>query len=596
MSIEIARLLLETFRGRTNWLAYQPQGKHFQPLQLHSPLTPEKFAESHLAGTTSLGFYVLTSSSTCYVSCLDFDNHGDENPLALDQAKQAYNALLDEGFSPIFEISQSGKGSHIWLIFGGEQDAWLVRLFWKTFIEKYCPNTSIEIYPRQDQLTKKKFGNLVRYPLFGQSRFVNSHLSTVDPLERLKTLSRTTGDDLRAFLDKHGVDHSSPSQAVTTHPEASESVIDGYLPERVRTLIESNKNSILSLRWMGQTSGLVDGSYSGILMSLATELVKSYVPTHEIEESLTYWVHLRNYTKAIERPDILEHTIDKAYSMVLDRREKKALTGNTFASLTHQYADAVFHNEDILVPTGVRGIDDSIGGLGFGELGIVSGRPSQGKTAFALQWMDNAASFGFPTLLVSLEMSAGENSKRVLLRLSEGQVDWKTEQGNQYLHQKIDSHFKNRYPMYFLDGVYDIDRIEDAIDHYVKDYGVQFCVIDYQGLATWRETKDEYASQTEITKRLKRIARRNDIAVVSLVQMKRPMNENADREPNLSDLRSSGEIEQSADVVMFCRWPHYEDHTKPINDYVVWQKKCRNRGVKRPKVDLFFDPESQTIR
>jgi replicative DNA helicase len=597
LSLEIAEFLLNTFKGREDWIAFQPKGKHFSPYQLKNPITPQKFLESHLAQETCLGFYLLRPNNTVLCSALDFDNHNGSNPEAIQQGRDACLKLGQLGFNPLCEISQSGLGSHVWLIFKEEIPAWLVRLFWKTFIEKYVPNQNLEVYPKQDNLHDKKLGNLIRYPLFGKSKFIYYWTGTEDTLENFDIESvYATEDDLRRFLESEGVDTQSPSESVLEHPEACSDVLDMALPERVQILLNENPNTPLYSRWMCQTVGLVDGSYSGILMCLASEFVKNYIPTDEIREALTYWVHLRNYQKGIDRPDFIERTIDKAYEMVVDKREKKILTGNTISALVHQYVDAVYENEDVLIPTGIKGLDQSIGGMGFGELVVVSGRPSEGKTATAIQILDNASSFGFTGLLISLEMSAFENSKRFSARLVDQPVDWKTEQGNQYLHQKVETHFKNRSPIYFIDGTYDIARIEDAIDDYARNYGVQFVVVDYQGLATWDGSWDEYKAQTEITKRLKKAARRNDIVVLSLVQMKRVLNDNPDREPQLADLRSTGEIEQSADVIVFCRWPHFSDSSRPRNEYICWAKKCRNRGVKYPRIDLFFEPEIQTLR
>lgn len=603
MSLEVAEFLLENFKGRENYIAYKKPNSHFKPHKLDKPITPQKFLDSHLNGDTCLGFYLLTTRNTVYCSCLDWDNHDGENPEAIKQGVVACVELFKLGFEPLLEISQSGKGCHVWLLFDGEQPAWLVRKFWQTFLAHHGPGGSCEIYPRQDNLQDMKLGNLIRYPLFNQSKFLHAYDGNdLSPIEINQGIQdgriKATGDDLRRFLEEHEVSVESPSEDATeAFMGVSEGVVDGYLPERVRHLIESSPGSLLTCRWMAQTTGLYDGSYSGIMMSLAREFVRNYTPTDEIREALLYWCRLRGYEKPLERPDLIETTIDKAYDLIIDRKEKKVLTGNTFDTLAHDYADRVYQNEDFRIPTGIKALDASIGGFGFSELSVISARPSQGKTAFSLQCLDHASSIGFPCLLISLEMSARENSRRFLLRLSDGDTaEWKTEQGNQFLHEKIDTHFKNRMPIYFIEGAYEINRIEEVIDHYAQEYGVRMAVIDYQGLASCRDQIGEYAQQTEITKRLKKTAKRNDLALLSLVQTKRVEGDNPDREPQLSDLRSSGEIEQSADLVMFLRWPWKDDTSRNKEDYIMWLKKGRNIDIKEPRIDLFFDSAKQTLR
>lgn len=597
--IDESKFILDVFTGREDWVAYQKPSKHFQPHKLTKPLTPEKFSESHLSQKTSLGFYLLSTDNTCKVSCADYDHHG-KNPQAIQQGIEVGRKLEESGFSPVYEISSSGEGIHVWLIFEEPIQGWLVRKFWNVFLETYFPKHSPDLYPAQNSLEGLKLGNLVRYPLWNKSRFIspNEPDASLSTEEVEKSLVRTTEDSVKAWLLSRDISVESPSDSVT-EPFTSdyEGVVDGFLPDRIRNLVENSPGSLLTCRWMAQTQGLYDGSYSGIMMSLIVEMVRAYLPTDEIREAVEYWCRLRGYEKPLERPHLIDSAIGKAYDLIVDRKEKKVLTGNTFDTLAHDYADVVYRNEDILVPTGIKGIDDSVGGFGFGELAVISGRPSQGKTAFSLQCLDHASLVGFPGLLISLEMSARENSRRFLLRLSQGNTaEWKTEQGNNFLHQKISDHFKNRMPIYFVEGTYEINRIEEVIDHYAQEYGVRFVVLDYQGLADARDQQGEYAKQTEITKRLKKTARRNDISLASLVQMKRVEGDNPDREPQLSDLRASGEIEQSADLVLFTRWPWKDDTSRPKHEYLGWLKKSRNREIKEPRVELFFDSQVQTFR
>src|SRR5690606_22579401 len=271
------------------------------------------------------------------------------------------------------------------------------------------------------------------------------------------------------------------------------------------------------------------------------------------------------------------------------RKETQSLTGHNFVSLAHQYADAVATEQETIIGTGIKGLDDSVQGIGLGELGIISARPNQAKTAMLMQWMDYAALCGFPTLLISLEMSSRENSRRVLLTVGEMQPEeWSTEQGNKALHERLQNHYRQRAPMYFIEGAEHIDRIEAVIDQYVNDYGVKMVGLDYAGLVQFDRRRSEYENQTEITKRLKKAARRHDIALVSLVQINRGYEKG--KALKLSDLKGSGEIEASADLIFLNRWPWKESQRGvQRSQYEVNIAKSRNRKIVEPDVTITFN-------
>ena len=93
--------------------------------------------------------------------------------------------------------------------------------------------------------------------------------------------------------------------------------------------------SLLARRWAGDTTGLSDPSNSGVIMSITTELVRAYIPTHEIRQAIRYWSNQHGYEKGM-RDDFQTRTLNRAYDMVVDRREAKSLTGDTFAGLAHR--------------------------------------------------------------------------------------------------------------------------------------------------------------------------------------------------------------------------------------------------------------------
>ena len=586
MSLSVAGSILEVFQGRAGWVAADMGEGAFNPFEWE--LDAQTFLEKHLNGDRCLGFYLLRDDDTVFVSALDVDNHNGENPNAAVDAHAICVALDELGLSYVVERSQSGSGWHIWLRFAEPIQASLARKLWETVYRQANATFRFEVYPRQDSLAEKKLGNLIRYPLWGQSRFQNMPLDSegIDPEEACARLLQgaSTLNEVRNVIGWD--DCEQTVEGIWVGDEIS---------VRVADIINRNPGSLLAKRWMSQTHGMGDKSRSAIAQAICVELVRNYVPTAEIEQALKYWCQQNAYEKG-DRDLWVRATVDRSYDMAVGRQEKQSLIGNTFAGLAHQYADDVAANAEVIIPSGIVGLDASIEGIGLGELGIISAAPGHGKTAVAMQWADAAALAGFPVLLISLEMSGRESSRRVLLRVSGmSSDDWRSEGANELIHNRINSYFKQRAPMYFVEGAESIKRIEDVIEQYVTDYGVKLVCLDYQGLAVTDDyNASEYQAQTTITKSLKKAARRHDIAILSLVQLNRGLGD--DELPSMRHLKGSGEIEASSDLIVFGRWLFKIDpQANHRNAYLVKVDKCRNRKVINPMIPVSFDDDSQTF-
>lgn len=508
--------------------------------------------------------------------------------------------LFADGFTPIVEISQSGTGCHVWLCFDEPVPAHHVYAFWKEFKRRNELPSGTEQYPRQASLRGLEYGNLIRYPLFNESKFAlfepcaenstNVVWHEQNPLAVLTDgrVTRTTHTELTRVLEWWGI-------AVDEPDEQSDVLTTDDITPRVRSLLIDNHAGLLGRRWAGDVTGLFDPSRSALIQSIATELVRAYVPTPDIESALRYWSERHDYEKG-QRQDFIHRTVLKAYDFAVDRRERKSLTGDTVPALAHQYVDAVFNHEYKLIPYGINAIDESIGGMANQELIVISGRPNHGKSALCLQILENAAANNDPTLMISLEMSPQSYSNRVLLRLGEENRDgnWYDASINQRLHRKIDEHYSSRAPMYFVDGFRSIDRIESVIEQYVRDRGVKLVAVDYQGLADAGE-RDEYRNQSEITKRLKNTGKQFDIPIITVVMMNRASEKEPNRLPRMSDLQGSGVIEATADIVLFGVWPHKNDPNLDKRHYTCVCAKNRNRATHKAVMSFQYDPTKQTF-
>ena len=265
------------------------------------------------------------------------------------------------------------------------------------------------------------------------------------------------------------------------------------------------------------------------------------------------------------------------------------------------------------ISTGYGELDKLLSGLQPSELIILAGRPSQGKTALALNMAENIAiRGGLPVAVFSLEMSKEALLQRLVASVA--QVD---------AHKFRSGHLSREDWRRMTEGLGTISSaplwIDDAGSISVleigakarrlkHDKGLSLLIVDYLQLITARgrfnSRQEEVAS---ISRGLKGLAKELQVPVLVLSQLTRAP-EREERGPQLSDLRESGAIEQDADVVMFIYRPDFfkKDATpeeREVTDIII--AKQRNgptdkvRFVFRSRVTRFEeaarDPFSQFV-
>ena len=209
------------------------------------------------------------------------------------------------------------------------------------------------------------------------------------------------------------------------------------------------------------------------------------------------------------------------------------------------------------VPTHFSKLDSMTSGLQNSDLIILAGRPSMGKTAFALNIARNAAVDGhIPTAIFSLEMAKEQLSLRMLC--SEARVD----------SSRLRSGFFSRDDWSRLTDAADtlaeapifIDDTPDSSSLEIRakarrlkmNNELGLIIIDYLQLMKSHSNFDRRDLEiSEISRSLKILAKELSVPVVALSQLNRKLEERGDKRPQLSDLRESGAIEQDADVVTF---------------------------------------------
>ena len=258
--------------------------------------------------------------------------------------------------------------------------------------------------------------------------------------------------------------------------------------------------------------------------------------------------------------------------------------------LTIVMASNAYKNEEgvVGVPSGLKDIDDRLGGLHKSDLIIIAGRPSMGKTALATNIAFNASKKiqedgkKSSVAFFSLEMSSEQLSTRILAEQSRIKSnDIRRGKISEEQFDKFIETSKNisELPLYIDETpAISIAALSNRARRIKRLYGLDLVVIDYIQLMTSSRTFEGRVQEiSEITQGLKALAKELSVPVLALSQLSRAVEQRDLKKPQLSDLRESGSIEQDADVVMFVyREAYYLEKQEPraaTVEHAEWQAK-----------------------
>ncbi len=288
--------------------------------------------------------------------------------------------------------------------------------------------------------------------------------------------------------------------------------------------------------------------------------------------------------------------IENSEKLLFDLAEKGSFNSSLVKfdeamKLTIEMASNAYKNDEgiVGVPTGLRDLDDRLGGLHQSDLIIIAGRPSMGKTALATNIAFNAAkklqdenkksSIAF----FSLEMSSEQLSTRILAEQS--RITSHNIRRGKISDEEFDKFIEtsktiSELPL-FIDETpaISIAALSNRARRIKRLHGLDMIVVDYIQLmrATINNKDGRVQEISEITQGLKAIAKELSIPVLALSQLSRAVEQRDQKKPQLSDLRESGSIEQDADVVMFVyRESYYLEKQEPraaTVEHAEWQAK-----------------------
>ena len=257
---------------------------------------------------------------------------------------------------------------------------------------------------------------------------------------------------------------------------------------------------------------------------------------------------------------------------------------------TIEMASAAYKNDEgiVGVPTGLRDLDDKLGGLHQSDLIIIAGRPSMGKTSLATNIAFNAAQklqdSGKKSSIAffSLEMSSEQLSTRIIseqARISSNDIRRGRISDDQFDKFLETSKNISELPLYIDETpAISIAALSNRARRIKRIHNLDLIVIDYIQLMRAVNNKDGRVQEiSEITQGLKALAKELSVPVLALSQLSRAVEQRDDKKPQLSDLRESGSIEQDSDLVVFLyREEYYLARTEPpegTEKHIAWTDK-----------------------
>ena len=288
----------------------------------------------------------------------------------------------------------------------------------------------------------------------------------------------------------------------------------------------------------------------------------------------------REALKIVERCENVDDMIERLQAIGTD-----APKGHTAGDLVDMFAHKRFTPQnDVGFDTGWGNLDAILNGIFKQDVCLIAARPSVGKTAIGIELMFHLAMNDVRSVFFSLEMSESEIYNRLAAH----------ESGISQSRIQRSLSFNGMEPNYFDMGNMSLKVFNERVVFFEKLYtvpemrraakGFDVAIIDYAQLIkpTGSYRGNRYAEVGDISHSLKRMAKELDIAVVLLAQLNRVSEATKTKEPNMSEIRESGDFEQDASQIILL-WDLEEDgKTKGV-------KIAKNRHGEKGRTRLTFD-------
>ncbi len=307
------------------------------------------------------------------------------------------------------------------------------------------------------------------------------------------------------------------------------------------------------------------------------------------------------YDSSVSVDEMLENVERKVTEVTRSKTSADFKTGEEIFDATIKHIQAIQEAGTAItgVKTKFRDLDSKTAGFQKGDLIIVAARPSMGKTALALNLAMNSAEITPGAVAIfSLEMPAEQVATRILAANSGVEIQkLRTGQLNDEDWSKVNEATQRLKQMnFFIDDTpgIKVSEMYAKARKLAQDEGLYMIVVDYIQLIQATGKSDSRQQEvSEISRRLKAMARELNVPLIALSQLSRSVEARQDKRPMLSDLRESGALEQDADLVLFLYRDAYynrdENDTSNREDVELLIAKHRNGPT--GKVLLAFQKE-----
>ncbi|WP_428097537.1 replicative DNA helicase [Candidatus Rariloculus sp.] len=246
--------------------------------------------------------------------------------------------------------------------------------------------------------------------------------------------------------------------------------------------------------------------------------------------------------------------------------------------------DTLTHSKDGItgLATGFTALDEKTAGLQRGDLVVIAGRPSMGKTALAVNIAENAAiGKKVATAIFSMEMSAEQLVFRMIRSVGRvQQTDLQKANLTSVVSSRIDSavDLLKAAPIFIDDSAaLTPTEVRARARRLKREHNLGLIVVDYlQLMRVNTATENRVVEMSEISRSLKALAKELNLPVIALSQLNRGVESRNDKRPLMSDLRDSGAIEQDADlIVLIYREEYYNADTprKGVADIIIGKQR-----------------------
>jgi replicative DNA helicase len=360
----------------------------------------------------------------------------------------------------------------------------------------------------------------------------------------------------------------------TSHQKIFENIKDLYANRKnvdIITLSDALKNRSLleSVGGLTYLTQLADFVPTAANVKYYVDIVKQKGIQRKLIKNSTEIVG-KSYASDVNIDDLVDEAERLIFEIANAKQKQQAVALKDIIRTTIENIDLLYQRKESVtgVPTGFVDFDSKTSGLQKSDLIVIAGRPSMGKSAFAVSIAEYACvEKNIPVAIFSLEMSKEQLVQRMLC--SQARVDaHKVRTGflspaEWPMLTKAAGKLSN-VPMYIDDTpAISVLELRAKARRLKAAHNIGLIIVDYlQLMQASMKTDSRQQEISEISRSLKALARELSVPLIAISQLSRAVESRQDHRPQLSDLRESGAIEQDADVVVLLMREEYYNPTE----------------------------------